>query len=351
MSNAENARLTADERALADAEGQIAREEAEAARRLDQYSPAADVARGKTLAARIDALVQAGAVAPDLETARGIALTSFDGPVAVPERTQALNARRAALAARQAALQGVVHRIAEVENHRASLDAVEHFVQSFEAALKEAHEQARQAEAATRATAAAPPPPAPVAAVPAKPAAPAPSVAPPPSAPAKVEAKAPVATPAAKTPEPKAAAPKAPEPKAAPAKAASGPEKPPAKHVSRRRKVKLPPPPKKMQVEVAEYGDNNFFAGFDNRIATGGLFISSLENLPPNHEFDLEIELSGKKLATRARVEFSRADNPASPECSPGAGVKLLNLSNDQAAVIEAFFAKRQPMFHGQLGR
>lgn len=118
------------------------------------------------------------------------------------------------------------------------------------------------------------------------------------------------------------------------------------KIVSKRRRVKLAPPPKKMDVEVAVYGENNFYAGFDNKIANGGLFISSLETLPAGHELDLEIDLEGSKIKTRARVEFIRLDNFSNSECTAGAGLKLLSITPQHATEIERFFSRRAPMFY-----
>ena len=115
--------------------------------------------------------------------------------------------------------------------------------------------------------------------------------------------------------------------------------------LSRRRRVRTAPPPKKLEVEVAGYGENTFYTDFDTRIASGGLFVSSLETLPKGHELDLIIDLEGKAINVRGRVEFTRLDNPANPECTSGAGIKLLNLPGDAAAAIETFFKEREPLF------
>lgn len=119
----------------------------------------------------------------------------------------------------------------------------------------------------------------------------------------------------------------------------------PQRKVSRRRKVKLAPPPKTMVVDVGTWGENNFYAGFDLNIDNGGIFIASLETLPVGHEFDLEIQIEGKKIKARAHVEWIRLDNLANPECTQGAGLKLLNLPADAKTVIHGFFARRAPTF------
>jgi Tfp pilus assembly protein PilZ len=120
----------------------------------------------------------------------------------------------------------------------------------------------------------------------------------------------------------------------------------PAKKVSKRRRVKLAPPPKALAVDVGTWGENNFYAGFDRSIDSGGIFIASLETLPVGHELDLEILIEGKKVASRAKVEWMRLDNLANPECTQGAGLKLLSLSPEAKKVIESFFAKRAPSFY-----
>lgn len=120
----------------------------------------------------------------------------------------------------------------------------------------------------------------------------------------------------------------------------------PQRKVSKRRRVKLAPPPKSMSVDVGTWGENNFYAGFDLSIDNGGLFVASLETLPVGHELELEIALEGKVIKTRARVEWIRLDNLANPECTQGAGFKLTSLAPDAKKVIEAFFARRSPSFH-----
>jgi hypothetical protein len=100
-----------------------------------------------------------------------------------------------------------------------------------------------------------------------------------------------------------------------------------------------------MEIDVAIWGDNTFYTGFDSKISGGGLFVTSLETLPAGHELDLSIALEGRKIQTRGRVEFTRIDNMVNPECIPGAGIKLLDLQPDAAGMIEAFFRKRPPLF------
>jgi hypothetical protein len=113
----------------------------------------------------------------------------------------------------------------------------------------------------------------------------------------------------------------------------------------RRRKVKLAPPPKSLSCEVGVAGHNTVYTGFEGTIDSGGLFVVTLETLPVGHELELEFSINGKPFRSRARVEFVRVDNYANPECVAGAGFKLLSLTPDARAALDALGASRAPMF------
>lgn len=96
---------------------------------------------------------------------------------------------------------------------------------------------------------------------------------------------------------------------------------------------------------MATFGDTNFFTGFDRSLSSGGVFVETFHNLPVGHELDVELSLSGRKIQTRARVAFVRDISLANTESTPGAGLALLDVSEEERAVIEAFFEKREPLF------
>jgi hypothetical protein len=123
------------------------------------------------------------------------------------------------------------------------------------------------------------------------------------------------------------------------------PLRPGARPSSRRRKLRPSPAPTRLAVEVAVWGENTFFSGFDGTLAAGGLFVASLETLPVGHGLDLEIQLEGHTLRCRGRVVFQRSDSLANPACSPGAGFVLTGLGAEDERVIAAFLQKRAPMF------
>ena len=118
-----------------------------------------------------------------------------------------------------------------------------------------------------------------------------------------------------------------------------------ASRVSRRRRLRRSPPPTRMAVEVATWGENTFFSGFDGTLASGGLFVASLETLPVGHSLDLELQLEGRTVRCRGRVLFQRTDSVVNPACTPGAGLALSALSAEDERAIEAFLQKRAPMF------
>jgi hypothetical protein len=119
----------------------------------------------------------------------------------------------------------------------------------------------------------------------------------------------------------------------------------PAAKAKRRRKVKLAPPPKSLSVEVGVDGPNTFYTGFEGTLESGGLLAVTLETMPVGHELELELVIGGKRHKSRARVEFVRVDNYANPDCMAGAGLKLLSLTPEGRAAIEALFTQRPPMF------
>lgn len=330
MSKAENLKLLTDERALLEAEAALAREEHALWTRLQTLLADDAERRAHELGARLTALEsQPGAPASELLRARTLLREALaePGPVAANERATALAARRGALQSRELAARAFATGLAQYEALRARraqvIEAAEAAAQGAELALRQAAlERQRQADQAARAAQAAEA--------------------------ARLEAERQAAR-AIPTPAPTqpAVTTVAPTPPVQPAVAAAKtPAKAPVvRRVSRRRRVKLPPPPGRLEVEVATYGENNFYTGFERKISEGGLFVATLENLPAGHELEVEIDLAGAPIKTRARVEFVRTTNLSNDECTPGAGLRLLELSGAQASAIEAFFARRPPMF------
>lgn len=392
MTTSDNVRLQANERAAIEAEQAFAREEQALWSRLEAALVANGNQRSGVLASRLSMLANLpDAPAPLLARAQELATNHpvTATAMAAAERESALAARQAALQMRQLALQAFARDVAVLEGARAArtreLDELDSLLLRIEtearqaeaarlAAEKKAQEEAArlaaeraaaelaQKQAVEEAARAAwvreqaqmletmPAMPAfdPAATVtaPEVPAVPAPE-----EAKTVVEMPAVVAAPIASPAPPPAETASFSAAPAADAPTKTAPFQPPAtgrRRASRRRRVRLAPPPRKLQVEVAEYGEDTFYAGWDKKIEDGGLFVVSLETLPPGHELDVEVEVAGKTISARGQVEFVRKDNLANPDCAAGAGIKLLNLSAENAATIESFFATRPPMFFVQ---
>lgn len=403
MTTPDNARLLASERAAFESEQAAARDEQALWLRLETALAETTEPRNASLAARLSSLAGMPDAPPSL-IADAQALATKRHPAedvpAARERESALAARQAALQTRLLAAQSMARGVAALEGARAArtreLDELEHLLQRIEtetqraeaarvaaqqnaareaaqtaaneAALKRAQEEAAlqarlaQEKAQTLATSPSVPVFDPNVTAPGVPAFRAPD-----EARTVIEMPAMVAAPvapppvvvASAAPQPVVAASPVSPPPAATASfsAASLPlqasvSQPPAaarKPVARRRRrVRLAPPPRKLHVEVAEHGEDTFYTGWNEKISDGGLFVVSLETLPPGHELDVEVQVEGKTISSRGKVQFIRKDNIANPECASGAGIKLLNLSAENASTIESFFAKRAPLFFVQ---
>lgn len=106
----------------------------------------------------------------------------------------------------------------------------------------------------------------------------------------------------------------------------------------RRRSTRIP-----VEVALGVHSESNFFSGLTRDISDGGLFVATHTPLPQG---------------THVTVKFAL---PACPEISadgvvvwvseplsghPGMGVRFLELSSENEALIRRFMAKRDPLYH-----
>ncbi len=373
MAKTQAGRLKEDEKGVLEAESALAREEQRLWQKLDRMPSDGTDGRRKALEARLDSLAShSQANAADVRRARDLWASASEpsGPYAEEERSASVQARRAALQARELAQKALTSALARAETARqqrlSALDQAEKLVQGIEndaeaaagaarAAKERAEAEQRAAEEARRAEEAAR------------------------SERERKEAQrrsqtddflshlrteregreadqsasdaASVAAAPGSAAAPQGTADPRAFPAAAPAAGRPAAQAPQTlstgtlKKLSRRRRVKLAPPPKKIEVEVQTYGENTFYTGFSQTLDDGGLFVVSLETLPEGHELDLDIVLEGQRMKSRGKVEFVRVDNLANPECTQGAGIRLSGLSREAQRNIETFFQKRPPMF------
>lgn len=347
-----NARPLTDERLLLDAETKLGADERKAWERLERAFVDVNAARGNELASRLAKV----AALPDAPAALVTQAREYSIPV-VPEnmpgqteRDLALTARRGALQARELAVRAIERDVVALEDAHArrakALDELRGLVDGIEKAANQAalaRAEAEREEARRKAEEEARKVVEPTPTIPAMPAfdpgATIPGV---PAFSGVEEATTDPEMPAISVP-----AKTMPFVQASNASAPATISSPPAsrRRAGRKKKVRLAPPPKRLEVEVAEYGDDTFYTGWNRTISDGGLFVVSLETLPPGHELDVEINLDGRTIRSRGRVQFNRRVNPTNPDCESGAGIKLLNLTRENTQAIESFFSERAPLF------
>jgi uncharacterized protein (TIGR02266 family) len=106
----------------------------------------------------------------------------------------------------------------------------------------------------------------------------------------------------------------------------------------------------RMQAVVDLLSDSNFFHGFSTNISEGGLFIATVELLPPGTEIDLHFSLpGGNKVEAKGVVRWTREVNGHNPDVFPGVGVQFTELPSDAATAIREFVSERDPIFFPEL--
>ncbi len=91
----------------------------------------------------------------------------------------------------------------------------------------------------------------------------------------------------------------------------------------------------------------NFFCGFAGGLADGGLFVDDFDPEKPRvgDGAEVDVRIAHRRIRARARVAWVRSDWAASDGSPPGVGLTLLDLSEDDRALVEAFMQRRDPLF------
>lgn len=133
----------------------------------------------------------------------------------------------------------------------------------------------------------------------------------------------------------------APAAPAAPARQEAVGEPPSESGSNRRRGLRL-----NVELDVTLASEHNFFSGFTQNISEGGLFIATHDYVDVGSEMDIKLHVAGREIRSRGRVAWLRDYNESAPDTSPGMGVEFIGLTPADAAAIEAFLRKREPMFY-----
>jgi hypothetical protein len=99
-----------------------------------------------------------------------------------------------------------------------------------------------------------------------------------------------------------------------------------------------------LEVNLGVTTESNLYVDMDLRVANGGVFVATYQNLPPGTGVSLSITLAGG-LATSAhgRVTLKRDSLEAFGDQAPGMCVAFELLSNEALALLEQFAAIRTP--------
>jgi uncharacterized protein (TIGR02266 family) len=101
-----------------------------------------------------------------------------------------------------------------------------------------------------------------------------------------------------------------------------------------------------MQTQVDLSSDSNFFTGFSTNISEGGLFVATVNVLPPGTPVDVTFSLpAGTRLSVKGEVRWTREVNDRTPEVFPGVGVRFTEVDPAVVSQIKTFVQQREPLF------
>lgn len=101
-----------------------------------------------------------------------------------------------------------------------------------------------------------------------------------------------------------------------------------------------------MQTQVDLSSDSNFFTGFSTNISEGGLFVATVNVLPPGTPVDVTFSLpAGTRLTVKGEVRWTREVNDKTPEVFPGVGVRFTEVDPAVVSQIKSFVQQREPLF------
>ncbi len=106
-------------------------------------------------------------------------------------------------------------------------------------------------------------------------------------------------------------------------------------------------PRQRLEASVTFESQTNFFTGFAQNISEGGLFVATFDTLPVGTVTDLELTLpGGVRIRAAAEVRWVREFKEDAPEVWPGMGLMFTDLPAEAREAIEAFMARREPLFY-----
>lgn len=104
-----------------------------------------------------------------------------------------------------------------------------------------------------------------------------------------------------------------------------------------------------VETEITFESEDNFYQGFSENISEGGLFVVTY--LPRRCGDVITVRFTlpglGRLIEARAEVRWQRQGHD-DRDVAPGLGVRFLDLTEADRAVIERFVGKREPLFYDE---
>ena len=102
-------------------------------------------------------------------------------------------------------------------------------------------------------------------------------------------------------------------------------------------------------IKVGVSSDHRLFVGLMANISTGGLFVATDEQLERGDRVEVKFQIPGSDhvFHKEAEVCWTRPYDDHNPDNSgrSGAGVRLVDLSDDERRMLNAFLEVHEPLF------
>lgn len=112
------------------------------------------------------------------------------------------------------------------------------------------------------------------------------------------------------------------------------------------RKSIIDAPPTHVEVVLNGASDSNLWLGFSQDIAEGGIFLATYAPHPLGAPMELDVVVIDREPLRMAGVVHWLRPSSAGDDLPAGVGVRLTQLSPENAKVLQAFAAARTPIFY-----
>lgn len=98
-----------------------------------------------------------------------------------------------------------------------------------------------------------------------------------------------------------------------------------------------------LQVDINMASESHFFSGLSGDLSEGGVFVSTYREVDIGSPVDVEFNLPNGAINAHGVVRWHRVASDSAP---PGVGIAFDDLSDEQKKVIQAFCARREPLYY-----